>query len=343
MKILATGLLSLGWGLVVAACASTETTAPATTPIQSESPAAEDIDDGAVACDACFPLEALPDETRAKAETILLEALDTEALYTLLSDLKPMSSGFASLAFPASEVTVPELETLRAILQTFHCTPRLTGDVQVFATAFEGEKSAEALLFHRPRFAATIEKYANPFEALQIDASMEPIEAVNLVDRDPTSKRFRAYGYFFGYPKHAVDFFVSADESESSTGQFVERDFVHIPTFAKATGAFTYAVPKGHELNAADRTLREKAAPVLAAYKQARAEHIAKGKGVALLLRAVFDDGNGRCKPENAAAFVEAHGAVAEPKPEPTCADPGDHCSSDADCCSGDCHGDHCH
>jgi len=301
------------------------------------------VEDDAVACEACFPVESLTEEARAKAEAVLLAALDGEALYTLLSDMKPMSSGFSGLTFPSSSRTVPELDTLRSILKVFACTPRLSGDVQVFAQASEGERSADALLFHRPRFAATIEQHPSPFAALQITSTMDPLAAVELLDRDQTSKRFRAYGYLFGYPKHAVEFFVSAEESESATGKFVEREFVHIPTFAKPTGAFTYAVPKGHALTSEDLALRAKAAPVLAAYKKARAEHIEGGQGAAGLLRAVFDDGAGRCKPENAEAYVAKHGAGAKPAPVPACAEAGEQCSTGPDCCSGDCHGDHCH
>ncbi|MBX3226966.1 MAG: hypothetical protein KIT84_40960 [Labilithrix sp.] len=345
MKALAAGLLTLGCGVAVVACAAPEEASTSLTAMDStRAPVPEGelvAEDDTVACDACFPIESLPEATRRTADALLLRALDTEALYTLLSDIKPMSSGFAGLRFPAAETTVPALETLRAITQTFQCTPRLSGATQVFAATFDGMKSAEALLFHGPRFAATVTEHTSPFEALGIGASMQPIDAVDIVDRDPTTKRFQAYGHLFGYPQHAVDFFVAAAEGEDATGQFVERDFVHVPTFAKPTGAFTYAVPKGHQPIAADLALREKAAPVLNAYKHARAEHVQGSSGAARLLRALFDDGTGRCKPENAARFVQDHGTA--PPPAPVCAGPGGHCSADADCCSGDCHGDHCH
>jgi hypothetical protein len=350
MKTLAAALFSVGCAIVATACSSSDTspssaTSPASTAAPTDPGSLEGnaADDGAVACDACFPVESLSEDLRAKAETTLLAALDGEALYTLLSEMKPMSSGFSGLTFSASKDSVPELDALRSILQAFQCTSRLTGDVQVFAQAHDGEKSADALLFHRPRFAATIEKYPNPFASLQIVSSMAPLDAVDRLDRDPTTKRFRAYGYLFGYPEHAVDFFVSAEETETTTGKFVERDFVHIPTFAKPTGAFTYAVPKGQALTPEDVALREKAAPVLAAYRKARTEHIKGGKGAARLLRTVFDDGSGRCKPENAEAYVAKHGAGAKPEPVPVCAEAGEQCAKNTDCCSADCHGDHCH
>lgn len=100
----------------------------------------------------------------------------------------------------------------------------------------------------------------------------------------------------------AVDFFVEAEEQEAMTGQFVERDFIHIPTFEADTGRFVYAVPKGHVENEDDAALRARAAPVLTRYTQLRADAIGDGKpGVLQLVRAWFDDGDGNCSPRHAA------------------------------------------
>lgn len=52
----------------------------------------------------CFPFEKLSPEKRKTAEELLLKALDSEALYTIAGDLKPMSSGFASFEFATREV-----------------------------------------------------------------------------------------------------------------------------------------------------------------------------------------------------------------------------------------------
>lgn len=52
----------------------------------------------------CFPFERLSPEKRQRAEALLLRALDSEALYTIAGDLKPMSSGFASFEFATREV-----------------------------------------------------------------------------------------------------------------------------------------------------------------------------------------------------------------------------------------------
>jgi len=256
-----------------------------------------------VACDQCFPFESLPTALRQKAEQLLLEALDTEALYTIAGDLKPMSSGFAKLTFPEQDPTSAEAEDLRTILKAWTCTSAISADVQIFTKAYNGKKYVDGLVFRWPRFSGTIVQYQPFFDTLAITPAMDPLAAVNVVDADPTTKRFRAYGYFFGYPDHAVDFFVAAAEHEAQTGDFVERDFISIPTYASPTGNFVYAVPKGHVKNDADNALAAKAAPILTAYEGRRAQFIGAGKpGVVALLRAWFDDGAGQCAPSYAKA-----------------------------------------
>lgn len=119
-------------------------------------------------------------------------------------------------------------------------------------------------------------------------------------------RRFRGYGHLFGYPEYAVEFFAEAAETEAMTGEFVERDFIHIPTFESDEGRFVYAVPVGHQENADDMDLRRRARPVLEQYAERRAAAIGEGKpGVLHLVRSWFDDGTGRCSPRHALAQVD--------------------------------------
>lgn len=254
-----------------------------------------------VSCGACFPFETLPASLRTQAEEILLKALDAEALYTIAADLKPMSSGFVSLTFPAAQPEPAELIELRQILASWHCTDAVTAGVQVFNAVYEGERYADAVVFHRQRFDATVATYATLFDEIGVRASDPPLTIVEKFDADPTTRRFSAYGHLFGYPAHAVEFFAQAAEEERMTGKFVERDFIHIPTHGAARGRFVYAVPKGHTENDDDRALRSRAAPVLARYRALRDLHIGAGKdGVLALVRDWFDDGSGRCSPRHA-------------------------------------------
>lgn len=254
-----------------------------------------------VSCDACFPFESLPASLRMQAEETLLEALDSEALYTVAADLKPMSSGFVSLSFPAAQPEPAQLDELRQILARWHCTDDLSAGVHVFSAVYDGERYADAVVFHRERFAATVATNAPLFDEIGVRAGDAQLTVVEKLDADPTTRRFSAYGHLFGYPAYAVDFFTQAAEEERKTGKFVERDFIHIPTHGADRGRFVYAVPKGHAENDEDRALRARAAPVLAKYRELREQHVGPGKdGVLALVRAWFDDGSGRCSPRHA-------------------------------------------
>jgi hypothetical protein len=255
---------------------------------------------GAVACGQCFPLEELPEGLRKKAEEALLLALDTEALFTIVGGLKPMSSGFLSVDFAADKPEPAAVTEVRQMLAALRCGDGISADLQVFNAVFDGKKSAEGMFFRRPRFDAVVSERP-VFGEIGVKDWTKPMEVVDAVDKDPTTRRFRAYGYLFGYPDHAVDFFVQAEEEEASTGKFVQRDFFHMPTFAKLTGGYTYAVPKGYKPVEVDLDLRARAADVLASYQKRRAQFIGEGKGGAVaLLRSWFDDGTGQCSPDNA-------------------------------------------
>lgn len=256
-----------------------------------------------VACGECFPFERLPDPLKQRASDLLLAALDAEALYTLAAELKPMSSGFVSLKYRADQPEPPQLSELRTIFEQWRCTDEVSAALQIFNQVYAGERYAEGAVFHRLRFAGTLSRYPTLFADIGAKPPWTPIEVVDAVDADATTRRFRAYGYLFGYPEYAVEFFVMAVEHERKTGMFVERDFIQIPTYVADTGRFVYAVPKGHVENAEDRALKQAAAQVLARYRALRDRYIGPDKaGVLGLVREWYGDGAGRCSPRLASS-----------------------------------------
>lgn len=78
-----------------------------TEPDMMESPS--DLADPSVPCAECFPLEQLPPTLRARAESLLLAGLDSEALYTVAATIKPMSRGFSIAEYPTD---MPEPTTV---------------------------------------------------------------------------------------------------------------------------------------------------------------------------------------------------------------------------------------
>ncbi len=263
----------------------------------------------AVPCDECFPLEQLEPRLRHQAEQVLLNMLDRESLYTVVGGLKPMSSSFARLGFgtePLDRDTYQKLVDLRTILRHFRCGDYIYADMMVFRRSEDGKKVAHAFVVNIPALRATIRKYAEFFAGLGITENSHPMETVMAVEHAPPSTRHRGYGYLFGYPKYAVDFFVEAEERHRRTKQFVERDFVHVPTFARETNLFVWAVPKGHTPNVEDLAIRAQAHRILQDYRARRERFVGKDKpGVLQLLREWLCDGNGQCNVQKFTFAIE--------------------------------------
>lgn len=201
---------------------------------------------------------------------LLLRALDREALYTFVAGLKPMSTGFWKGTIDVAAPDTAEIVRIRRALaplrnQTYYA------DVQTFANAHDGQRHAEAYVVHRAALAAMLSREAAFWSPLGITPCTHAAEVVAIVDRLPRADRWRAYGLLFGYPNYAIDFFVEATERARSAGGEVgpgkDREFFHIPTASAAEGQFTWAVPIGHVERDEDRAIRERAAAILAAYR----------------------------------------------------------------------------
>lgn len=254
-----------------------------------------------------FPIERLPRELRAEAETMLLKAMDREALYTVIGGLKPMSSGFVSFRSQVGKPNVEAMARTRQILATFRVGNEVSAYLQPFWNVFGEDRYLEGLLFHHRSMNQTIARHAALFGWFGVSTGSHPLEAVMAIDRDDTPRRNRAYGYFFGYPEYAVDFFVESEEERRVTKKLVPRDFRSIATFELPTNGFVYAVPKGALDRPEDISLRDQAAPILAMYRELRPKYVGPGKpGIVALLRDWMDDGKGRCSTDTAVAKARA-------------------------------------
>lgn len=255
----------------------------------------------------CFPTETLSPALRAKSEELLLKALDAEALYTLVGGLKPMSSGIASFNISVRQPELTDVEETRRALAAWRCGEELFADVRHFAKLHEDSKThepmraAEAVVLNLPALSATLSTYRDFFAPYGLTPNAHPMEVLMAIEYSEPGPRWRGYGYLFGFPRYAVDFFVGAGESEQRTGKFVERDFLSIPSFSAEKHHFVWAVPKGYSEQEEDQVMRARAAEILAAYRERRGRFIGAGKpGVIELLRDWFDDGAGSCRPSNA-------------------------------------------
>ena len=106
-----------------------------------------------------------------------------------------------------------------------------------------------------------------------ITATANPATVLAITEYEHKYDRWRSYGYLFGYPDYAVDFFVDAGKSQDSTKEFVKRDFFAIPVYAGDKGHFTYAIPKGYQTNETDSLIYNKAFQTLLNYKKTRSAY----------------------------------------------------------------------
>jgi hypothetical protein len=249
----------------------------------------------------CFPFERLREPLGKKARDLLLKALDGEALYSIASDIKPMSSGFYTADVVVADPDVRDPEEVRQILDAWTCGGEIRASLHHFGAVFKGRRSLEGVVFNLPRFGRMLTAYQAFFGAYGLSPSADPMEVLMAVEYDATTARLRGYGYFFGYPEYAVDFFVTAADEQKRTGTFVARDFLSLPT-ARGDHRFVYATPKGHAENDVDRRFKAAVDAVFSDYMARRARHITNddSTNVLALLREWFDDGAGVVKPSNA-------------------------------------------
>lgn len=248
----------------------------------------------------CFPVERLRPEQRARAEFLLLKALDGEALYTLVGGIKPMSSGWLSLNFDPAKPDAAELDDYRQIVRALRCGDEISAHLTAFAQSYNGKRALQGTFWNRKSLGAMLETRAGFWNTLAISPESEPLETLMATEYAAPDVRFRAYGFLFGFPTRAVDFFVGASQTQAAdpAKKLVPRDFFSVPTFAGKTHRFVYAVPKGAPPDGDDLLLLARCRPILAEYKRRRALYIGPGKrGIVQLVRDWFDNGRGRCSP----------------------------------------------
>lgn len=240
-----------------------------------------------VSCANTRPLQNPADEEydRALADSMLAYALDHEALYSLLDTIKPISSVHFMRYTVAKDSSMKDgdKEVVRhdSLLHTIEryqkvCRALSRGDWQFILAPFKmtdkNFRSLEIYVVRKSRMALVLRKYNHFFGQWGFTPAADPAVVLPVVEYELPYDRFRAYGYLFGYPEYAVDFFVQASiKADTDTSiKLVPRDFFAIPVYAGEKGYFTYAMPKGHQPGIEDSTIYRKAMITLSKYKSIR-------------------------------------------------------------------------
>lgn len=238
--------------------------------------------------------EVKPSYTEAEkilVDSILQYGLDHEALYTLLGDLKPMSS-LISYRFPLANTDTLKktnanvvdrksqgkyLDRLYSIQQALNKMnfPDLRF-VLIPYKASQGDKRLMQLSVVRVSVLDSLLKAKESFFGqFGLVPGADPAIVVSTIENADRYERNRGYGYLFGYPDYAVDFFIDAAVNSKKNKELASREFFQIPVYAGNKGYFVYVYPKEHELNLAnDSILYYKAQKTLTTYKKIRNNYL---------------------------------------------------------------------
>lgn len=217
-------------------------------------------------------------EEKQVADSIIRYALDHEAIYTLLDTLKPMSSvQFYKMPLLSNNAQQRDSAKRAVILLQRVANQLSIGDHQFVLNPFQRTDSIFRLLeiyvFRKSKLQSLIATHADFYAQWGITPLASPATVLAITEFENKYDRWRSYGYLFGYPDYAVDFFVEAGKSQDSTKQFVKRDFFAIPVYAGEKGHFTYAIPKNHIPGAIDSAIYNKSLGVLSRYKELRKKY----------------------------------------------------------------------
>lgn len=259
---------------------------PKAAPARQRCPAPE------VPADSCFDLEAMSEGDRQEAERLLLQMLDSEALYTLAGGIKPASSGFVRFTVDSESEAPPELDNARRLLGSLRCGDLVFATVHHFRRLYPSARTGrlvrhfEGIVMATEPLRRTVTAHIGEFSRLGVSPHSHPLEILMAVEHADESPRWRGYGRMFGFPAEAVEFFVRAGEQSRRKGEFVPRRFVTLPTYARADRGVVYAVDRDADETPQDRLFRRQVEAVLRAYEKRRMEYIGPGKrGAARLLR----------------------------------------------------------
>ena len=197
----------------------------------------------------CFPIERVEPALRAKAEALLLETMDSPALYTVIGGLKPMTSSFLSslsgtqagaLTYAKSELqpggaVLAKIDELRRTMAVLRCGDDIQSAVLTeidMSTGSAERGAAEPFVFHVPAVRNVIAGFPGYFARLAITPQTSPetmlftmhrIDAsgpapANLEARREwmratgfeTIDQIRASGALYGYARPAVEAFAES-------------------------------------------------------------------------------------------------------------------------------------
>lgn len=226
----------------------------------------------------------LSSNDKSLADTLIKQALENEGLFTVTSRLKPISSvqslylqistGDSTKAgtrniTDTSSADFQKLKRFQKVVNTLQF-----GDLSFMMSPYNlhdaGRRVLQITIHRQSLMDSLILANQSFYGQFGIVPGINPQLVVNTTEYEEKYNRLRSYGYLFGYPEHAVAFFLDAAISENRKGKRLNRDFFQIPVYSSATGHFVYAIPKGEQPGHIDSAIYKRATYHLTLYKAER-------------------------------------------------------------------------
>jgi hypothetical protein len=230
-------------------------------------------------------------EERHLVDSILQSGLDNEALFTLMGNIKPMSS-LPAFGFPVANTDSAKRFSGGALSRATHgvyldrmCLIQQAvnkidlPDLRFIVVPYLSQQKETRIIQVSVVRVSLLDSLLNAkehfFGQFGLVPGTDPVVVATAIEGNGDFERWRGYGYLFGYPDYAVDFFNEASFRQKQTGEFVTRNFFRIPTYRSVDGNFVYAYPKNHTPTAeTDSVLYNRSVPVLEKYKSIRNNYL---------------------------------------------------------------------
>lgn len=228
------------------------------------------------------------------ADTLIKQALENEGLFTVTSRLKPISSVQTlylsistqdSLKAGSRDIT----DTISADFQKLKRFQKVVNTLQFGDLSFmmspynmhdAGRRIMQVTVQRKSLVDSLIRANQSFYGQFGIAPGINPELVVNITEYEEKYNRLRSYGYLFGYPEHAVSFFLEAAISDDRKGKRLSREFFQIPVYSAPAGRFVYAIPKGVKPGAVDSAIYRRAGYYLDRYKSERTRYTRKDSSV---------------------------------------------------------------
>ncbi len=226
-------------------------------------------------------------------DSILQFGLDHEALYTLAGSLKPMSS-LISIYSPIAntdstrktEANVLDVDANRKYLDKLSAVQRAMNKLEIpdlrfvtvpYQMAQKDKRIVQLSVVRISALDSLLKAKESFFGQFGLVPGTDPVVVLSMIENADIYERYRGYGYLFGYPDYAVDFFVKASLESKKTKKQLKRNFFQIPVYAGNDGYFVYAYPADHTPTMEqDSTKYYKALEILDNYKTIRPKYLKK-------------------------------------------------------------------